>query len=215
MCAKHVDVLTKLCLFIFFCSKSAVLLKWYVTPSNRHTYFSLSCLSLSCLSLSSRVATCALFDEQHFSSREYFSTVCPAFSLRFTIGEPVFRVHHFEILVISVHSKDLAFHNAASLNEFLLFRFDSHTRSNESVTELLFVGHWMFCSQHSTQSPTSNNCVNQLFSSQREALHYLSSKYVWRGGSPLLSKFSLDSMTWGIWYLRYFVENVLGQWFLI
>jgi hypothetical protein len=39
------------------------------------TYFSLSCLSLS-----SRVAMCALFDEQHFSSREYFSTVCPAFS---------------------------------------------------------------------------------------------------------------------------------------
>ena len=111
------------------------------------TYFSLSCLSLS-----SRAATCALFDEQNFSSREYFSTVCPAFSLRFTLGEPVFRVHHFEILVISVHSKDLAFHNAASLNEFLLFRFDSHTRSNESVIELLFLDIGC-CSQLSTQSP--------------------------------------------------------------
>ena len=152
------------------------------------TFFSLSCLSLSSRAVTSRAA---LFDEQNFSSREYFSTVCPAFSLRFTLGEPVFRVHHFEILVISVHSKDLAFHNAASLNEFL-FRFDSHTRSNESVIELLFFGHWMFLRNSQLNRPhltiaSANSCE-----SERRLIIFCQNMLE---RSPLLEKLSLDSMT--------------------
>ena len=51
--------------------------------------------------------------------------------------------------------------NEKFINEFLFFKeILMHDRMKAFLTEFLFVEQWVFCSHLSTQSPTSNNCLN-------------------------------------------------------